>query len=155
MVPVCVCCLAKAHGLRYRVGKLAFELFPPVVTNKGEGIRRLIEAHNLKVVICLGDDVSGTDAFRVLRAVRASGNCMTLSVGVLHPDSLARLINSADVVVDGPACARALIESLIERSPGSTLTTKRSHSLSLDVCSWAQFRLVSPARDADWIARSG
>ena len=52
--------VAKAHGLRYRGGKLAYELFPPVVTNKGEGIRRLIEQHRLKAVIYLGDDVSDT-----------------------------------------------------------------------------------------------
>jgi len=56
--------VAKAHGLRYRRGKLAFALFPPVLTNKGEGVRRLIEEHGLKSVIYLGDDVSDTDAFR-------------------------------------------------------------------------------------------
>jgi hypothetical protein len=39
---------------------------------------------------------------------------MTLSVGVLHSDSPARLINSADVVVDGPASAMAYIEHLID-----------------------------------------
>jgi len=31
--------IATAHGLRYRGAKCAYELFPPVVTNKGEGIR--------------------------------------------------------------------------------------------------------------------
>lgn len=56
--------VAKAHGLRYRGGKLVFELFPPVITNKGEGIRRLIEQHGLKSVSYLGDDVSDTDAFQ-------------------------------------------------------------------------------------------
>ncbi len=52
-------------------GKLIFELFPPVVTNKGEDIRRLIEQHGLSAVIYLGDDVSDTDAFRMLRGMRA------------------------------------------------------------------------------------
>jgi trehalose-phosphatase len=106
--------VARAHGLRYRGGKLAFELFPPVVTNKGEGIRRLIEGHGLRAVISLVDDVSDTDAFRVLRALRARGGCTTLSVGVMHADSPSILIRSADVSVDGPACAKAFIEYLVE-----------------------------------------
>jgi trehalose 6-phosphate phosphatase len=102
--------VAKAQGLRYRGGKLALELFPPAVTNKGGGIRRLIEQHGLKAVIYLGDDVSDTDAFRMLRAVRATEDSMALSVGVLHADSPTGLIKSADVVVDGPACAKSFIE---------------------------------------------
>jgi trehalose 6-phosphate phosphatase len=115
--------VTKAHGLRYRGGKLAFELFPPVVTNKGQGIRRLIEQHGLKAVIYLGDDVSDTDAFRMLRGTRAQGNCMTLSVGVLHTDSPARLINSVDIVVDGPTCAKAFIECLVEHTTHSPSAT--------------------------------
>jgi trehalose 6-phosphate phosphatase len=106
--------VAKAHGLRYRGGKLAFELFPPVVTTKGDGIRRLIEQHGLKAVVYLGDDLSDTDAFRMLRGLRARGSCMTLSVGVLHADSPTRLIKSADIVVDGPGCAKSFIEYLVE-----------------------------------------
>jgi trehalose-6-phosphatase len=65
-------------------------------------------------VIYLGDDVSDTDAFRMLKGMRARGNCLTLSVGVLHTDSPDRLINSADVVVDGPACAKAFVEYLVD-----------------------------------------
>jgi hypothetical protein len=54
----------RALGLRHRVGKLAFELFPPVVTNKGAGNRRLIEAHGLTAVFFYpGGGVSETDAF--------------------------------------------------------------------------------------------
>ena len=67
-MPVCVRRVAKAQVLRYRGGKLAFELFLPVVTNKGEGIRRLIEQHGLMAVIYFGDDVSDTDAFRMPEA---------------------------------------------------------------------------------------
>ena len=95
-----------------------------VVSNKGEGIRRLIEHNGLKAVIYLGDDMSDTDAFRMLKGLRAGGNCMTLSVGVLHIDPPARLINSADMVVDGPACAKALIEYLVERVPSTSLATR-------------------------------
>jgi hypothetical protein len=64
--------------LRYRGGKLAYELIPPVVTNKGEGIRRLIEQHALKAVIYLGDVVSDTGEFRMLRVMRSRGHVLGL-----------------------------------------------------------------------------
>jgi hypothetical protein len=67
----------------------------------------------VKAVIYLGDDVNYTDAFRVLRALRAEGSCVTLSVGVLHADSPAHLIKSADAVVDALACARAFMTLLV------------------------------------------
>jgi hypothetical protein len=51
-------CVAKTAGLRYRGGKLAYELFPPVVTNQGEGIRRLVDRHGLRAVISFIDDIS-------------------------------------------------------------------------------------------------
>jgi hypothetical protein len=35
----CVRCVAKAHNLHGRSGEPVFEVFPPVVTNKGEGSR--------------------------------------------------------------------------------------------------------------------
>jgi hypothetical protein len=96
--------------LKFRGGKLDFALLPPVITNKGEGIRRLSEQHGLKAVVYLGADLSDTDAFRTLHDVHAQGHCMTLSLGVLYSDSPARLINSVDMVVDGPVCAKAMIE---------------------------------------------
>ena len=91
-----------------------------MVTNKSEGIRRLIEQHGLMAVIYVGDDVSDTDAFRTLRAMRSRGSCMTLSVGVLHADSPGRLINSVDMVIDGPACAKAFIGHIVDNWPGSS-----------------------------------
>jgi len=72
------------------------------------------DAHHVKAVIYLGDDVSDTDTFRVLRGLRTQRCCMTLSVGVLHPDSPASPFISADVVVDSPVCAKAFIEHLVE-----------------------------------------
>jgi trehalose-phosphatase len=119
----CLCRVAKAHGIRHRSGKLAYELLPPVVTNQGEGIRRLIAGHQLKAVLYLGDDICDTDAFRTLRTVQAGGNCMTLLAGVLHPDTAVSLIKSADLVADGPAGAKTFSEHLVNTSPGSLSET--------------------------------
>jgi trehalose-6-phosphatase len=49
-----------------------------VVTNKGEGVQRLIEQHGLMAVIYLGDDVSDTDAFRMVRVMRSRGHVFGL-----------------------------------------------------------------------------
>jgi hypothetical protein len=49
---------ANGHGLRYRGEQLAFEILPPVATDKGEGIRQLIDRPGLKAVICFIDDIS-------------------------------------------------------------------------------------------------
>lgn len=85
--------------------------------------------HRLKAVIYFGDDVTDTDTFRMLRAVRAEGHCMTLPVGVLYADSPVRLLKSADVVVDGPACAKAFIEHIVDKWPGSVLARATWHCL--------------------------
>jgi hypothetical protein len=87
----------------------------PMVTNKGEGICRLIEQHGLMAVIYLGDDVSETDAFRMLHALWAYENIMTLSVEAARADSMILLINSPDVVVGGLASAIFFIEHLMQK----------------------------------------
>ena len=86
-----------------------------MITNKGEGIRRLTEQHGLTAAIYPGDDVSDTDAFRVLRAVRGAGNRMIISSEALHQDSPARLITLAYAVVDVSQRAKSSIQRLVER----------------------------------------
>jgi len=110
---------ANAHGLRYCGGKLAYDLFPPVAADAEEGTRRLLDEHHLKAEIYLGDDVSDKHLFCMMRGLRAQRQCMTLSVSVLRADSPARLTKSADVAVDGTACATAFIEYLVERAQAS------------------------------------
>src|SRR5437588_12102778 len=92
-----MCRVAKAHGLRCHGRELAFELFPPVVTNKGEGIRRLIKLHGLKTVIYLGDNVSDTDAFRMLRAQEAYRRCTRSPRSLCTHSQLTKYRASASV----------------------------------------------------------
>jgi hypothetical protein len=68
--------------LRYLGGKRAYELFPPVVTNKG--IRRLVDEHGLKEVIYLGTDATDTAAFRMCSFLKDRESCHMLSVEVPH-----------------------------------------------------------------------
>jgi hypothetical protein len=88
--------------------------------------RRLTDEQHLQAVIGLGDEVSNTDAYRTKRAVRAEGNSMTLSVGVLPAAFPTRLIKSGDVVdvvIEGPVCAKSFIEHVVDNGPDPTLAT--------------------------------
>lgn len=107
--------VAKVHGLRYRGGKLAFELLPPIVTDKGQGLRRLIERHHLASVIYLGDDVSDTDAFRMLKSLRKQSKCYGLAIGVVHADSPSVLIKEADMLLAGPTQVQSFFRWLVEQ----------------------------------------
>jgi integrase len=106
--------IAKAHGLRYRGGELAFELLSPIATHKDQGLRRLIEGHHLASVTYLGDDVSDTDAFRTLKMLREQGKCYGLAIGVVHPDSPDVLIREADILLDGPTQVKSFFRWLAE-----------------------------------------
>jgi hypothetical protein len=48
---------------------------------------------------------------------------MTLSVGLPHTQSPAHLIKSVDMVVDGPVCAKAFLEYLVDNWPRSSLAS--------------------------------
>jgi hypothetical protein len=49
-----------------------------IVINGGAGIRRSIEQYGLKAAIYLGDDMSDTGAFRMLRVMRSRGHVLGL-----------------------------------------------------------------------------
>ena len=106
--------IAAAHHLRTRGGKLGIELFPPISTHKGEGLHRLIEMHELKGVLFLGDDLSDTDAFLEMKDMRDKGICKGLSVGVLHPNSPSVLRERADILVGGTTGVRKLLSFINE-----------------------------------------
>lgn len=93
--------LANAHGLRLTQGRMVWELRPPLEVNKGTAVRRLVSQYKLKSVIFLGDDRTDADAFTVLRELRQRGECVTISVGVLAPETPSIVRELADVLVEG------------------------------------------------------
>lgn len=102
--------IAVAHGLRTRGGKLAIELFPPVIADKGQGIERLVRTHGLRAVLYLGDDVSDTDAFAAICRLRESGECLGVAVGVLTNDTPQLVRCQADIMVKGTTGVRRFLE---------------------------------------------
>lgn len=105
--------IATEHGLRTREGKLAIELFPPIVTDKGQGLRRLIQRHHLKSVFYLGDDVSDADAFAAVQQLREQGECEGVAIGVLTADSPQLLSEWADFMVRGTSGVRTLMRWIL------------------------------------------
>ncbi len=108
--------IAAKYGLRATKSKLAIELYPPVVMNKGDGLRRLVEAYKLKSIIYMGDDVSDVDAFRELHKMREMGACYGMCIGVAHINAPELLTNEADIVVENTATIPDFLRRLISYS---------------------------------------
>ena len=104
--------LAAQHGLVITQGRMVWEIRPPLAINKGTAARRLVQQHGLRSAIFLGDDRTDADAFRVLRELRAQGDCATLSVGVTAPETPSIVRELADVMVDGVAGVEAFLAQL-------------------------------------------
>jgi trehalose 6-phosphate phosphatase len=105
--------IAHTHGLRCHASKLAVEIFPPIITDKGEGLRRLVKMHQLRGMIYMGDDVSDTDAFLMLRERRAQGEGDGIAVGVLHLNSPEIVGDSSDILVRDTADIPGLLHWML------------------------------------------
>ena len=105
--------IARKHKLRYKSSKLAVEIYPPISTNKGEGLARLIKSQGIKGAFYFGDDVSDSDAFRALTKMRQQKECDGLSFGVIHDDAPEILWKSADIFVYGTENVTPIIEWLM------------------------------------------
>ena len=101
---------AERHGLRLTLGRMIFEMRPPLAVNKGTAIRDLASDLGLRGLVFFGDDVTDVDAFRALREMRAAGEAATLRVGVLGPDTSPLVLAETDLCVEGvSACAETLL----------------------------------------------
>jgi trehalose-phosphatase len=105
---------ASRHGLRVSEGRFVLELRPEVVVNKGTAITELVKAHHLASVVYLGDDVTDVDAFVAIRTLRENDIAMTVSVGVLSPETHPSVELMADVTVQGVEACIALLSSMAE-----------------------------------------
>src|SRR3954471_19428824 len=88
---------ARKDGLVARYGRKVLEVLPPVGSNKGTAVRRMIEEHGLRRALAAGDDTTDLDAFAVLEGLDAA-----VRVAVGSAESPEALLDSADVVVGSP-----------------------------------------------------
>lgn len=100
---------AARSGLELRPARMSYELHPPIQVDKGTTLVEL--ADGLSSVCFLGDDVGDLPAFDGLDRLAAAG-VATLRVAVRSNEGSPDLLDRADVVVDGPAGAVALLEAL-------------------------------------------
>jgi trehalose 6-phosphate phosphatase len=102
--------IAAGSGLVVRSARQSVELHPPVEADKGSALLAL--AADLGAACYLGDDVGDLAAFSALDTLRAGGTSVA-KVAVGSDEAPQALLGAADVVVDGPPAAAALLRSLL------------------------------------------
>lgn len=102
--------VAKRHGLEVLAAKMALELAVPGVGDKGHVVRRL--ATGMRTACFVGDDRGDLAAFAALGELAGAG-LQAIRVAVQSPESPAELVAAADLVVEGPAGTRALLQAIV------------------------------------------
>ncbi len=98
---------ARDDGLVARYGRKVLEVLPPVGSNKGTAVRRMIEEHGLRRALAAGDDTTDLDSFAAL-----DGLDVALRVAVASAESPPTLLEAADLVVDSPDEFLAILRAL-------------------------------------------
>jgi trehalose 6-phosphate phosphatase len=100
---------ATRRGVVAHPGKMSAELRPPVTTDKGTVVAEL--SSGLEAVCFVGDDMGDLPAFSQLARLRADGRS-TLAVAVETAETPPRLVEAADLIVEGPEGVAGLLDSL-------------------------------------------
>lgn len=104
---------AEAAGLAVHWGRKVLEIRPPVEISKGNGIKRLLRAHDVDTALYVGDDRTDVDAFTGLRELVEQGRLRAcVCVGVTSDETPDELRDAADVLVEGTNGVRGLLEAL-------------------------------------------
>ncbi len=98
---------ARREGLVARFGRKVLEVLPAVGSNKGTAVRHLLEERGLQRALAAGDDTTDIDSFRALDGLEVA-----VRVAVAAAESPELLLETADVVVDGPAAFLELLRRL-------------------------------------------
>ena len=100
--------IAAAHDLEVVPGKMVWELRPPVRSDKGDAVRRVLAESGATTLLVAGDDLGDLPAFAV--AAELGGGLRVVAGSAEAP---AELLDAADLVVDGPEGIRELLEHLL------------------------------------------
>lgn len=101
---------AQRSGLVARPARMSVELHPPVPLSKGTALAELTEG--LSAVLFVGDDVGDLEAFDQLDDLERRG-CAALRCAVRSDESPLELLERADIICNGPADVRELLEALL------------------------------------------
>jgi trehalose-phosphatase len=98
---------AREDGLVARFGRKVLEVLPPVGSNKGTAVRRLLEGAGISRVLVAGDDTTDLDAFRAVEELEHK-----LRVAVIADESPTILAEHAELIVSSPAEFLELLRQL-------------------------------------------
>jgi trehalose 6-phosphate phosphatase len=101
---------AERSGLELRSARMSVELHPPVGTDKGAVLATM--ASQLRSACFIGDDIGDLPAFAALDRLREEQGLSVAKVVVRSSELPAEVAAVADVVVEGPEAALALLEQL-------------------------------------------
>jgi trehalose 6-phosphate phosphatase len=88
---------ATCQGLIARYGRKVLEVLPPIGSNKGTAVRRLLEEHGLTRALAAGDDTTDLDSFAAL-----NGLDLAVRVAVASAEAPSALLDAADIRVESP-----------------------------------------------------
>jgi len=100
---------AEELGLAAQRGRKVVEVRPPIDVDKGTAVRDLLADRGLERALYAGDDTTDLDAFRGLDEADLD---TALKVAVASPEMNPRLLNAADLVVDGTPGLLELLRQL-------------------------------------------
>jgi trehalose 6-phosphate phosphatase len=98
---------ALREGLRPRWGRKVLEIRPPLDTDKGTAVQRVLDEAGLRRALYAGDDATDLDAFRGL-----DGLDVAVRVAVVSSEGPSDLGRAADLVVGGTEELLALLRQL-------------------------------------------
>lgn len=98
---------ALREGLRPRWGRKVLEIRPPLDTDKGTAVQRVLDEARLRRALYAGDDATDLDAFRGL-----DGLDVAVRVAVVSSEGPSDLGRAADLVVGGTEELLALLRQL-------------------------------------------
>ena len=98
---------AREEGLVARYGRKILEVLPPVGSNKGTAVRRLLEEHGLRRALAAGDDTTDLDSFAALDGLEVAAR-----VAVASTEAPQALLDAADIVLTSPSEFLSLLRRL-------------------------------------------
>ncbi len=112
---------AQEEGFVVHWGRKVLEVRPPVPLDKGLGVTALlsgatggVEGSGVTGALYVGDDTTDVDAFASLQALVVDGKLeRALCVAVGSEETPPALLEGADLVIDGQAGVRRLLEALL------------------------------------------
>lgn len=92
--------LPEAQQLRIMQERKVVDIMPPGAS-KGTAVAALIEKYRLRAGLCLGDDLTDIDAFRIIRTVSRGQDFRGLAIGVISREMPENLVAESDFTLNG------------------------------------------------------